>query len=244
VAIDWTRWDSDPYFSNSSSWDIRPPWVRPMRPTSIRWALKLVTGPSSEPLLKADVKLHLRIDTTDDDAELDNLISAAREYIEVRTGLALLPQTWQLVLDRWPRTDRQESWPWMAVPVGAILLPRYPVTAVSSIAYQGSDGSNNTMSSSDYVVDLVSRLPRVTLVSNKSWPSKDLVPQAGIQVQFVAGYANAATVPARVKQLMQLLIGSWYMNREGIVVDSRAVAVEVERGLADLLSLSTPPLVG
>lgn len=215
-----------------------------MRPGSIRWALKLVTGPTTEPIDRTTAKAHLRVDFTDDDTTIDNLVSAAREYIELRTGLALMPQTWQIVLDRWPRLDRPETWPWMGTPLGAILLPRYPVTSVSSVTWQGSDGSNNTVTSTDYVVDLVSRIPRVTPAFNKSWPSPTLVPQAGVQVQFVAGYANAGAVPFRYRQGVLFLLGHWYENRESVVVGPRAVSVEVERGLMDVLGVAMPPMVG
>src|SRR5210317_493379 len=67
-----------------------------------RRANKLVTGPASEPITLESVKDELRIDDTSDDRYLEDLISEARQFIEYRTGLTFLPQTWRLSLDNWP----------------------------------------------------------------------------------------------------------------------------------------------
>ena len=47
--------------------------------------------------------------------------------------------------------------------------------------------------------------------------------QAGIQIQYEAGYA---TPPMALRQAMLLLIGHWYQNREAVQVGSYA-SVEV-----------------
>lgn len=48
------------------------------------------TPPSAEPLTLAEVKAHLRLDGSDEDALLASLISTAREHLERETGLCLI----------------------------------------------------------------------------------------------------------------------------------------------------------
>ena len=66
-------------------------------------ALLLTTPPNAEPIVLADVKAHLRLAITDDDAYITSLITAARRAIESRYGLCLMPQSWALFTDHWPK---------------------------------------------------------------------------------------------------------------------------------------------
>jgi len=58
--------------------------------------------PAVEPVTLSEVKAHLRIDGTSEDDLLGGLVRAARQDVERSTGLALIDQSWRLVLDRWP----------------------------------------------------------------------------------------------------------------------------------------------
>ena len=64
--------------------------------------LNLITPPAVEPVTLADAKAHLKVDTTDDDALITALITAARARAEWHTGRALITQSWTLWLDAWP----------------------------------------------------------------------------------------------------------------------------------------------
>ena len=67
----------------------------------------LRTGePAAEPVTVAEVKSHLRLQHASEDDLIAGLIRAAREEVERATGMALIDQTWRLVLDRWPRGGR------------------------------------------------------------------------------------------------------------------------------------------
>jgi uncharacterized phiE125 gp8 family phage protein len=64
----------------------------------------LRTGePLAEPVTVSEVKSHLRLQHASEDDLIAGLIRAAREEVERATGMALIDQTWRLVLDRWPR---------------------------------------------------------------------------------------------------------------------------------------------
>ena len=58
--------------------------------------------PSAEPVTLTEVKAHLHVDQASEDDLLGGLIRAAREEVERTAGLALIEQSWRLVLDRWP----------------------------------------------------------------------------------------------------------------------------------------------
>jgi uncharacterized phiE125 gp8 family phage protein len=243
MSIDWTYWP-DPPWAASSVWDWRPPWLRPARPGTMLWALQQITQSPVEPIDLAGAKSHLRVDISDDDAYIEWLIVAARDMVERMSGLSLLTQTWKLYLDRWPRATG-EFWPW-AAPAWTILLPRFPVQSVTSIQWFGSDGSTNTVASTDYIVEPPSRRPqRIAPAVGKSWPAMSLIPQGGVVVSFSAGFgAQPAVMPPTLRQAMLLLIGTWYENREDVVVDKQIKSIELTQGFKALLGLHMPALVG
>lgn len=138
-----------------------------------------------------------------EDSLLTGLIQAAREYTEGFQNRALVTQTWELVLDEWPAEDY-------------IDIPLPPLQSITSIVYKDTAGTEATMSTGDYIVDVDSFVGRVALAYGKSWPSATLYPYGGIRIRFVAGYGLAVSVPQATKQALLLLIAAWYENREGI----------------------------
>lgn len=170
-------------------------------------ALILVTGPTAEPVTLAEAKLHLRVDIDDDDDLIEALVAAAREYVErlCRPQVALISQTWKLVLD--------------ATPGDTVTLRPYPLQSVSSIKTTSDAGVEATYSSSGYQVDTVSEPGRVRLKSGYSWPSTTLQALNGFEVSFVAGFGDdPSDVPQQIRQAVLLLIGHWYENREVQIV--------------------------
>lgn len=200
--------------------------------------------PLVEPVSLAEAKSHLRVDFDDDDAYIQNLIMAGREYVEVMTARSLITQTWVLYLDRWPRTDRVEQWPNAGLPVGTIMIPRHPVQSVTSIVWTGADASVNTLPTTVYQTDIVSKPPRIALMPNQSWPSPSLTSTNGVQITFVAGYTTPNLLPRMTRQAMLLMIGHWYNTREEVAVGTRFVAIEIPKAAEMLLGLLAPIQVG
>lgn len=173
------------------------------------YSVTVSADPAAEPLTRAQAKAHLRIDTdiTDDDALVDALIQAAREWTENYCRRSWVRRTLQLRMDCFPEVIR---------------LPRGPVSAITSVKYTAQDGTLTTLDASNYQTDLYGIPPRIALVHGATWP----IPQYGainaVLVTYTAGYApdeasptdHAANVPAAVKAAMKLLIGHWYENRE------------------------------
>lgn len=160
---------------------------------------------SAEPLTRADAKLHLREDGADQDALIDALVAAAREVVEGATGRRLMPCT---------VVERLDGFPCDGGPIRPTVVP---VRALTSIAYVDSDGATQTWDAADYRADLVSEPARIEPAYGGVYPTAREVVNA-VALTYTAGYADAAAVPAALKQAMLLLVGHWYANREAVSV--------------------------
>lgn len=146
--------------------------------------LRMITAPATEPVTAAEVKSDARIDGTDLDATIAVLITAARQKAEDLTGRALITQTWELVLDRFP--------------VCEIEIGKLPVSSITSVKYYDADGTLQTLDSDQYTLDADTLPGRILPAYNVTWPTTRDIKNAVI-IQFEAGYGDAADVPADIK---------------------------------------------
>lgn len=151
-------------------------------------SLFLVTAPASEPVSLDEVKLHLRVDSTAEDALIAGLNTSARDYAESFTQRAIPQQTWDYKLCAFPC----EIW-----------LPKAPCISVTSITYIAPDGTSTVLDSALYTVDAPvgpkARAARIVPAYQQSWPQTRNVPNA-VVVRFVAGYAGTALALASLTQ--------------------------------------------
>lgn len=177
--------------------------------------LLLITAPTSTPITLTEAKAHLRVDFADDDTLISTLIDVVTQRFDGPTGIlarALMPQTWDMFFDTFPSG-------------GVLKLPFPPLTSITGVYYTDpSTGLEATYASSNYETDIYSKPGRVTLAYGSSWPiTKDKT--NSIRVRFVAGYANAAAVPAPIKAAMLLTLADLYENRETVAVGSQVNAI-------------------
>jgi uncharacterized phiE125 gp8 family phage protein len=183
----------------------------------------LVTAPATEPVTASELRTHLRADSTElPDAEANGIIAEARSYIENETGVAMISQTWRLAIDRWPAGG--EAW-WDGVremsitelyrsnSLQSVTPPRWPLASITSITTFDED-SNSTSVTTANVFDVDTyRIPgRITLKRGQTWPIA-LRASNAIEIVYVAGYANAAAVPATMKRAVKQLAAFLYSNR-------------------------------
>lgn len=183
----------------------------------------VITAPAEEPLSAADVKAHLRIDSTDEDTLLDAYISAARLYYENAIWRALVTQTLGVRLTQWPGCDH-------------LALKRPPLQAVTSITYTDSDGNANTFSSSSYNVYANGDVGVIWLKDGQSWPTVTLQPGPSILVTYVAGQ-DADDVDEIDKQAIRLLTGHFYENRENVVAVQGITVAELPMAVRSIIHM-------
>lgn len=187
--------------------------------------LRLLTGPTSEPVLLAQAKAHLRIDDGNpDDALIAGMLSAAREAVENYTGRALMPQTWQMRLPKFPADQ------------GAIRVPIAPLISVSELRIVDTTGAETVLSASAYQVEAPTgpqAAPgRILPAAGAAWPATQADTLGAVRVTFQAGYANAAAVPAAIKSAVLLVLGELYEQREASAVRAPADIPAVARLMA------------
>lgn len=235
MAIDWTYWPSSGYWDNEHA-DWRAPWIRPARPTTIRWESQMTVPPADEPISVAIARNYSKLDTGDDDELVEFLLMAARQRVEDETALALMTQTWQLLLDRWPSQGRMEYWPEPTPRLGDMFLPRWPVQSITSIQYTDSAGNLAVVPTTVYGLDSASQPARVFLKYGQSWPaSPALAGGPAVVVTFVAGSVTLAAIDARARLAILRLYSHYYDNRTEIVVDQRIRAVSIPEGAQKLI---------
>lgn len=176
----------------------------------MNYGLRLITGPAVEALTVDEVKQHLRIDRTDEDQYLADLIKAARSDLDAREGrlmgVAMITQTWELVLDAFPILADRHCY-------GQIDIPLRPLQSITSVKYDDVNGAEQTFPSTDYIVDTASWMGRVVLKPSKSWPGTSDGIQA-VRVRFVCGYGAAGTaVPYYLRQAMLVKVAHHYRHR-------------------------------
>lgn len=183
---------------------------------------QIVQQPEVEPVSLLDVKKHLRIDDSSDDSVIADDIIDARRFIEDKTGLAFVTQSWRLSLDRWPAGG--EAW-WDGVREMSITelykssvyqsvsLPRYPLQSITSVTvYDEASNSTAITVANVFDVDTYQMPGRLTLKRGQTWPVA-LRANDAIQIVYVAGYANAAAVPSPMKRAVKQLAAFMYSHR-------------------------------
>lgn len=159
-------------------------------------ATKVVVPPTTEPISLAEAKAHLRVDGISQDIEITRWIKSAREWTERYLERFIALQTVELALDGWTDAIR--------------LNPSY--RSMVSLRYLDHDGAEQTIPTSDFIVDDYTEDVWLLPVLHKPWPS---VPNSAnvIRVRYVAGFPSGS-VPEPMKSAMLLLIGDYSLNRE------------------------------
>lgn len=170
-------------------------------------SVTVVTPPAEEPVSRAEAKLHMHVDGTDEDTLIDSLIVAVRRYAEGFTARTFVTTTFDLFLDAFPTEDN-----------GTIFVPGPPLSSVTTVKYIDTAGvqQTETTPSSIYDVDTDREPGRIALAYNQSWPSTRTDIQA-VEIQYVAGYGAAAAVLDDIKAAILLGVADLFEHREAQV---------------------------
>lgn len=167
------------------------------RSTAIRLPLDEDQIPPPEPISESEIREELRIALTDEAHRIETNAIAAREWIEQKYGLALIPGTHRCTVT--------------ATPSGRLDLPIHPVTAVLEVSYLGSDGEV-AVDSSEWWADLDYRPARVWVGGGETYV---VICQTGW---------TATTIPMTVKEAIAYRV---WGNLDGIPVADWMRAVDV-----------------
>ena len=188
----------------------------------------------------------------DDDALISSLISAARQWVEEITGRSLITQTWKLALPGFPGATGVLGVPVYGVdplmlpgtPVAgsvafryALRLARGPAQSIVSVQYRDTSGTLQSLDPSTYVLSADAWEATLTPTPGSMWPPCLVHPEGAI-VKYSAGFGSAASsVPFPIVQAIKLLVGTWFENRESVVVtERRATVAEVPMTVDALLA--------
>ncbi|MBT5551702.1 MAG: hypothetical protein HOJ79_14625 [Nitrospina sp.] len=187
-------------------------------------ALIIKTPPVSEPVSLAEAKSFLRITDADDDALITSLVTAVRQKAENWTRRLFITQTWVLWQD--------------SVPDGFTLsIPLSPLQSVSYIKSYDLSNVVSTFDSSNYLIDSSSTPGRVSLNDGQSWPTL-LRRINALEVEFVAGFGGASSVPEPIKQGILQWIKLLFANKSKLFESDESTS-----GLLELNRLPIPPAV-
>lgn len=170
----------------------------------------VITPPTDRAVTISEVRERLRLGTggAAEDADLTLMIDDAQIWFEQATGLSIMPQVVELWLSGFPVYDR------------VVPLMYSPIRSVDSITYQhdtvDSTGtqvvSTATLDSSYYQA-----LPHTeTLMRLKSYPTTTRERLDAVKIRMDVGYADAASVPADIKNAILLHVGTRYRYRENL----------------------------
>jgi len=168
--------------------------------------------PAGSPITLDEVKANLDISYTDKDALITGLISAAVAHVDGWTGIlgrCLMPQTWRQDFDRFGRCLR---------------LPLAPVASITSVKYDDELDVEQTIPGANYVLLEDGLGPYVEFLSTYSLPNIH-VERPAVRVTYVAGYADADSVPAAIKQALHLLVRHWFDNPTAVTIGVQAQAM-------------------
>ena len=170
--------------------------------------LELVTAPVAAAISLGDAKAHLRITSTAENDIISRIVSAATGYVESALGRSLISTTWRERFERFPVSGM------LSVP-----LQRCPLASVTTIKYYDTDGTQQTWSSDEYhVFTPRETIGSVRLGADYTWPNTETARPYPIEVEYIAGYGDAATaIPAELLVAVYLTVDHWYRYRGAFI---------------------------
>lgn len=164
------------------------------------------TAAGTTPVSLIEAKAHLRWTNEDEDSTVEGMLLAAVAMVGEMAGRALTSETWVLACDTLS---------------GDLVLPKSPVTGVTSVKYYDAADTIQTATLGDYYVFTSDDYTTVRPKSG-AWPIYSTRADA-LQVTFTAGYT---TIPKELRQAVLLAVGDMYMNRGDVGGAGASAAIE------------------
>lgn len=163
----------------------------------------------------AELKEHLRVDSTDEDTLITAYRDAAISFIQDYCNTQLGDVSAVAYMDSFYNAR---------FPVG-------PVVAIASVQYKDTANATQTLDASKYWFDIKTKATRITFDN-----TPDLYDDTfnAVQVNFTLGYTEA-TIPKPIITAIRLMVGHLYENRQE-VTNGGGVPREIPMGMHAILS--------
>jgi len=167
------------------------------------WEWIQTLAPTIEPLSVAEAKAQARITHAVEDGLFDSYIKTARGAAEDVLARGLLTQTWKL------------TGPAFA---DVIWLPMAaPLQSVTSVKYYDPAGVLQTLATTVYTVDTVSRPGRVVRAPLQTWPTVQSDRLSGpVEITYVVGWTAKELIPERIRQGLRSYVTYLDCDRDGL----------------------------
>jgi len=167
-------------------------------PVSISFLYESGSGGTC-PIDLVEMKTHLRVDSSDEDEIIAQMMLAATDWAEEFQSRTYITRTRTMYLDSFP----------------LIITPPFPpLVSVTSIKYIDTGGVEQTLDAAYYRVSTGTGggPGRITEAYNYYWPSVRSVTDA-VTITYTAGYGLAAAVPEDIKAAIKMIVHHLYINR-------------------------------
>lgn len=170
--------------------------------------LKLFAAASAQPITVADAKANSRVEDSVEDSLWSLWIDSAVAEAESWTGMAIMDQTWDQLLDEFPPAE--------------IELLKYPVQSITAVTYVDESGAAQTLASSNYTHDPAAFPGFVLPAYAVEWPATRDQANA-VTVRMRCGYASAAAVPADIRRWLMGACDFYYQHRGPVLPNGKPV---------------------
>lgn len=217
---------------------------------------KITTAAAKYPVTIEQQKSFSRIETNEDDFNIETFLASATSLVEEYLGCSLITRTMTLFLDRFttnseptrpkpPFSNGTDDW-WDGVRQGpvsslsvrqdrSIELPRPPLLSVTELSTFDEDDTETVYAATNYLVDTESRTGRIVLKSSSTFPT-DLREVNGIKIVYQAGYGpEIINVPEQIRNAITRTAGALYEDR-GDCPDAETLTQSVMNSLAPFVT--------
>lgn len=173
------------------------------------------------------LKLHLKVEHSEEDAYISGLAIVASSLWEAHTGQAVMQAEYVSVLPKWS-------------PMFSGL--RGPITAITKVEYPDEYGVLQTLPSGLYSPSVL-YADTLVFAAYYDLPALHIgrQPQESVRVTYTAGAATPDEVPPIVQQFMRLMVGHWYENRQEVVPGLQVA--QIPMGAQSLIDLERVPVL-
>ena len=179
-----------------------------------------LTLPAREPVTIDEAKEFLVIEAEEVlyDQLLARFITAARMQVETMTGTRLVPQTVRVMASGWPDL--------MSLPIG-------PVSAVTALEWQDTDGVWQTLDAAIYQLSAAGLTAMIGLKPRQYFPYGLRRVDDAIRVTLEVGYDP---VPEPIRTAILIMVADLFAQRESFVVGTVAARVPTSMQVDTLLA--------